>query len=150
MHDTESKIRDPYEWVRTMNEEERQYFKREEEEFAQLSLFKNDLLNKQILREQEFYEHVPQALPVKIGDFIYYRRFDNPADSMTLYRFPVEELSKRGFKESDIPYLKEEGYSFPEEEVFSLRDLSQLYKDFAMRDEQIKFFIEKITEYATT
>jgi hypothetical protein len=44
------------------------------------------------MREQEFYDHVPKVLPVKIKDYIYYRKFDNSADSMTLYRFPADEL----------------------------------------------------------
>lgn len=33
-------------------------------------------------------------MPIRIEDFIYYRRLDNVADCLTLYRFPVEELPK--------------------------------------------------------
>jgi hypothetical protein len=51
------------------------------------------------LREQEFYEPVLKVLPVRIKEYIYYRKFDNPADSMTLYRFPIDELESRGFTE---------------------------------------------------
>ena len=31
-------------------------------------------------------------MPIKIDEHIYYRRFDNPADSLSLYRFPIEKL----------------------------------------------------------
>lgn len=69
---------------------------------------------------------------MSIGDYIYYRRFDNPADSMTLYRFPKEQLEKYGFKEGEVPHMKvqddltkppEDQEAFPEETVFSLADL---------------------------
>ena len=83
-----------------MSAEDRELFLREETEFYQLSLFKYDLLHKQLIREQEFYQHVPQVLPVRIGDYVYYRRFDNPADAITLYRFPLEELKARGLSEA--------------------------------------------------
>ena len=100
MHEPEkNKLVDPYYWIKDMNEEERDHFMMNEEEFYDLQLLKCDMLHKQLVREQEFYEHVPQILPIRIGQYIYYRRFDNPADSMTLYRFPLEELSKRGFSE---------------------------------------------------
>ena len=32
--------------------------------------------------------------PIRIDDYIYYRRADNIADSLTLYRFPVDELAE--------------------------------------------------------
>jgi len=38
-------------------------------------------------------------LPLRIGDYVYYRRIDNPAELITLYRFPVEELKIRGLNE---------------------------------------------------
>ena len=33
-------------------------------------------------------------MPIRIDDYIYYRRTDNHADALTIYRFPVDELSK--------------------------------------------------------
>ena len=53
MHETsESRnITDPYAWVKNMNEKEEFAFKKSEEEFLQLSLFKNDALHKLLLRE---------------------------------------------------------------------------------------------------
>ena len=39
-----------------------------------------------------FYQIVPRTMPIKIDEHIYYRRFDNPADSLSLYRFPIEKL----------------------------------------------------------
>jgi hypothetical protein len=49
---------------------------------------------------------VPRVLPIRIGDYIYYRRFDNPADSLTVYRFPIEELKARGLNEGQLPVMK--------------------------------------------
>lgn len=98
-----------------MSEEDKILFKRDEEEYTQLSLLKNDLLHKILLREQEFYEQVPQVLPARMGDYIYYRKFDNPADSLTLYRFPIDKLAQWGFKEGEVPFQQEEvADRFPE------------------------------------
>jgi RNA polymerase-interacting CarD/CdnL/TRCF family regulator len=47
MHEpTNSKIVDPYHWVMTMSEEDKNLFKREEEEYYQLNLLKHDMLHK--------------------------------------------------------------------------------------------------------
>ena len=37
--------------------------------------------------------------------------------------------------------------TFPEEEVFTLRDLTRLYEKYARHDSRIKEFVEKITEF---
>jgi|LauGreDrversion4_2_1035121.scaffolds.fasta_scaffold471911_1 hypothetical protein len=59
MHEpTTTKLNDPYHWVREMTAEDRDLFKREEEEYYRLSLLKNDFLHKQLVREQEFYQQV--------------------------------------------------------------------------------------------
>ena len=58
----------------------------------QFMLMKYDYLSKQMSREQEFYSVVPRTMPLKIDEHIYYRRFDNAADSLSLYRFPIEKL----------------------------------------------------------
>ena len=52
------------------------------------------MLTKQLWREQEYYQTVPVVKPIRIDDYIYYRRMDNIADSLTLYRFPVDELAE--------------------------------------------------------
>lgn len=80
---------------------------------------------------------MPKALPVRINDYIYYRRFDNPADALTLYRFPLKELQVRGLNEGQVPIMKlsddenveksETIEDFPEEPVFSIGDLTQFY-----------------------
>jgi hypothetical protein len=47
MHEpTTTSLNDPYYWVKDMTMEDRVLFKREEEEFFRLQLFKNDLLHK--------------------------------------------------------------------------------------------------------
>ena len=99
---------------------------------------------------------------LKIGEYIYYRRTGNPADNLTLYRFPVDELQRYGLAQSEVPYLKapsedadEEELEkfealerdFPEEVLFSLEDLVEYYRDFALADERIKDFVERIKEF---
>ena len=62
-------------------------------------LGKYDYLEKQILREYEHYaQDFSSTEPIKVGEYIYYRNHNNPADSLTLYRFPVQELQRYGFK----------------------------------------------------
>lgn len=71
----------------------------------------------------------------------------NPADALTLYRFPVVELQKYGFSEAQKPFLHEPEDSedeeavaryhllrqeWPEEVVFHLGDLVELYKEQAL------------------
>lgn len=46
---------------------------------------------------------MPRVLPVRVGEYCYYRRFENPADAMTLYRFPLEEMKRRGLNEGEVP-----------------------------------------------
>jgi hypothetical protein len=55
-----------------------------------LMLMKNDYLTKMIWREQEYYQNVPFATPMLIDDFLYFRKIDNIADSLTLYRRPAQ------------------------------------------------------------
>ena len=162
MHEpTTTKLNDPYHWVREMTAEDRDLFKREEEEYYRLSLLKNDFLHKQLVREQEFYQQVQRVLPLRIGDYIYYRRVDNPADAITLYRFPLDELKRRGYSEGEVPQLmtnpdgdptiKEETIDeFPEEVVFSIGDLKEYYQNFATKDERIKDFVERVTDQVVT
>lgn len=148
MHETADSnfINDPYHWMKSMSEKEETEFKQSEEDFFQLLMMRNDLIHKQLIREQEFYQHVPNILPIRIGEYIYYRKLDNPADCLSLYRFPIESLKERGFSEGEVPYRKEGDNDFPEEVVFSVRDLTIYYKDFAMIDERMKIFVEKITD----
>eukprot|EP00347_Sterkiella_histriomuscorum_P005460 403356529 len=127
-----------------------------------MCMLKFDLLHKQLLREQDHYKHVPKPLPLRIGDYLYYRRFQNPADSMTIYRFPYEQQIIRGQKEGELPLMwinnddleqvekSETAKEFPEQTVFNLNDLTLYYKDFALKDERIKNFVEQITNYVQT
>lgn len=89
-----------------MTDKEKGIFNFEESSYYQMCQLKEDLLHKQLIREQELYRHVAKSLPVRIGDFIYYRRIENPADQLTLYRFPVDELQPRELGEGDLPQLQ--------------------------------------------
>ena len=51
-----------------------------------LMLMKNDYLTKMLWREQEYYQNVPHAIPMLVDGYLYFRKIDNPADSLTLYR----------------------------------------------------------------
>ena len=37
---------------------------------------------------------MPAMVPIRIDDHIYYRRVDNQADCLTVYRFPVDGLAE--------------------------------------------------------
>jgi hypothetical protein len=51
-------------------------------------------LTKALWRELEYYRLSPRGLPVVMDEYIYYRRIDNAADSLTLYRFPIDQLKE--------------------------------------------------------
>lgn len=97
---------------------------------------------------------------MRIGDYIYYRRFDNPADAITLYRFALDEAKARGLNEGEVPNLRlsddetlrksETLEEFPEDIIFSLHDLKELYSAFAHLDLRIKDFVERITDFVVT
>lgn len=61
---------------------------------------------------------------------------DNPADSMTVYRCAAE-----GKDLSVIPELDDSCQT-----IFTLNDLVQFYKNYALVDSRIKDFCEKVTE----
>jgi hypothetical protein len=126
-------------------------------------LARQSFLDTQILREAEFYElNTSIVEPTSLGEYVYYRNPFNPADALTLYRFPVVELQRHGFTEGQSPFLREpedsddeeamEDYvarkaEWPEEIVFHFGDLVEFYRDFALKDERIKEFVEKMKEY---
>ncbi|CDW77077.1 oligopeptidase b [Stylonychia lemnae] len=158
----EGRIMDPYKWMEHMSEEEKKDFLLVEHDFYTMCMMKQDLLTRQIQREQDHYQHIAKPLPVRIGEFLYYRRFENPADSMTIYRFPIDAHKIRGHVEGELPYMwinhdnfeqvekSETAKEFPEQILFEVQDLTLLYKEFALRDENIKTFIENITEMLQT
>ena len=55
-------------------------------------LLRYDYLTKALWRELDYYKLSPRGLPVVIDNHIYYRRLENAAESLSLYRFPVDEL----------------------------------------------------------
>ena len=55
---------------------------------------KADMLTKQLWRELDYYQLQPAIVPIRIDNYIYYRRMENVADALTLYRFPINELAK--------------------------------------------------------
>lgn len=89
---------------------------------------KNDYLTKMLWREQEYYQKVPYAAPMLIDGYLYFRRIDNPADSMTLYRRPAA-----GQDLGETPELDD-----AVETIFSLNDLITFYSKYAVYDPRIK------------
>lgn len=105
-------VYDPYHWVANITRSQEEDFKIAEKQFTKVMLAKYDNLEKQMKREHEHFSQ--QSIfnisaniePLKVGEWIYYRKADNPADAMSLYRFPVEDLQRYGFKLGQVPYLK--------------------------------------------
>lgn len=97
-------------------------------------LMKNDYLTKSIWREQDYYSHVPLATPVVIDDYFYFRKIDNAADCLSIYR-----RATLGQDVGEVP-------SDDSETVFSLKDLVLYYETYAKFDERIRTFCEKVTE----
>ena len=86
---------DPFDYFRNniSTEEEHAFLEKEKTWYASM-LLRSDLLTKQLYREQEYYQYMPAITPIRIDDHIYYRRVENAADALTLYRFPIDELPK--------------------------------------------------------
>jgi hypothetical protein len=90
---THEEFIDQFDYFRSgLNSEEQTTFCDKEQTFRQLVLLRNDYLTKALWRELEYYKLSPRGLPVVLDDYIYYRRIDNAADSLTLYRFPIDQL----------------------------------------------------------
>lgn len=69
---------DPYGYFRdNLAKEEEIAFQAKESTFFQMMLLKSDLLTKQLWREQEYYSLMPELVPIRIDDHIYYRRVEN-------------------------------------------------------------------------
>ena len=77
-----------------------------------------DNLVRQIVRESEHYAVENDAAPLKVGEHIYYRRLDNAADRMTLYRFPVDSLQEYEIAEGCLPNMPPE----PDNDLFDSLD----------------------------
>jgi hypothetical protein len=71
-----------------------------------------------------------------IDSMLYFRRIDNPADSLSIYR-----CQALGRDLGEIPALDDET-----ETIFNLNDLVSFYQNYAVYDSRIKEFGEKITE----
>ena len=110
-----NKMFDPYSYMHNnLSSEEEQVFLEKENGFFQMSLLRSDLTTKQLWREQDYYKYDPSILPIRIDDHIYYRRMDNMADSMTLYRFPIDQLTKwHDLAKADHDELLEEAEDAP-------------------------------------
>ena len=72
-----------------------------------------------------------------LDHYLYFRKIDNPADSLTLYRRKADGLDPGETPSIDAPNL---------ETIFSLQDLVNFYEKYALFDPRIKSFGEKITE----
>jgi len=95
VYNSHEQLMDSYDYFRAgITKEEEDTFCEKEQTFQQLMLLKYDYLTKALWRELEYYKLSPRGLPVVLDDYIYYRRIDNAADSLTLYRFPVDELKQ--------------------------------------------------------
>lgn len=137
------KVHDPYDYFRQgpLSKEDDQGFMMQEQTFMNLMLMKNDYLTKQIWREQDYYQYVPHALPMLIDGEVYFRKIDNPADSLTIYK--TKQTGKTDLGE--IPELDDSCKI-----VFNLQDLITFYERYAVYDPRIKDFCEKITEMVKT
>ncbi len=136
------KVNDPYDYFRQgpLSKDDDQGFTMQEQTFMNLMLMKNDYLTKQLWREQDYYQHVPHALPMLIDGELYFRKIDNPADSLTLYK----SKQKPGTDLGEIPSLDDAKI------VFCMKDLITFYQQYAVYDARIKDFCEKITEMVKT
>jgi protease II len=95
-----SNIVDPYHWAQNPTERQENEFIDAESRYTRVMLGKYDLLEKHMLREFDHYQrNVSSVPPIRVDDYVYYRNLSNPADALTLYRFPVVELQKFGFTE---------------------------------------------------
>ena len=145
-----------------MSESQAETWNMQEKMYTQYLLMKYDMFNTNLERELEFHQEISEAIPLKIGEHIYYRRTDNPADNLTLYRFPVDELERFEIEYGEMPYLKEPmdlsndeemwkykqlEKEFPEEVVFSLNDIVTWYQQNSLQNETIKDFVEKVKNF---
>lgn len=77
-----------------------------------------------------------------IDGYLYFRSIDNPADSLTIYKRILDNAIDIG----EMPSLGDPLV----ETVFSLKDLIHFYDKYAVYDERIRLFCEKVTDMVKT
>lgn len=81
---------DPFHWLSSPTKDQELEFLALERSYRIAMTASTQMTEHVIRRELDHYQQEAIASPVRIGDFIYYRKLDNAADRMTLYRFPYD------------------------------------------------------------
>lgn len=146
-HTTKNKFEefaDSYKYLENPTEGHRKVFDAFEDAYRNSLTVKHKFLEQTFLKEisnREFNAHI---VPVQIGSFVYYRNINNLADLLTLYRYPVNKIDQEN--RGKVPTKDLDLY---EQVVFSIRDLTPYYDQFALKLEAIKNFVEKIADLAS-
>jgi len=130
---------DPYNYLEGKgNKQILEDFKELESEWTDSYMLKYGLLHNTILKESDARHYVPRALPIQVGDHVYYRKIDNVADNMTIYRYPANRVQRGEMPTKDLDLY--------EEIAFSLPDLYHYYEEFGSQSEMIREFVEKLRD----
>ncbi|CAI2370259.1 unnamed protein product [Moneuplotes crassus] len=130
------KYLDPYKYLDKPTDKQNKAFMNKENQYRNSLLFKAKMKEEIFLREIENRQFNPKLVPIFYEKFCYYRNIDNPADNMTIYRYPADKITDRG----KIPTENLEH----EQRVFLLSDLTHLYDEYALKIPAIKEFIEEL------
>lgn len=134
---------DVFKYLENPTENQSRAFNAQEDTYRNLMTLKHTFLQETFSREIENRSLIPEIVPIVVGSHMYYRNLLNAEDNFTIYRYPVAKVSEG--ERGRMPTKDLDKY---EQRVFKLSDLTPYYDHFALRNEAIKDFVEKISELA--
>jgi hypothetical protein len=137
-HETYS---DPYSYLHSPSEAQTREFSSKEFSYLSALSLKHNFLTETFIRELTSRSLVPHPVPSQVGPYLYYRNISNAADFLTVYRYPIDKVELK--ERMKVP-TKE--LDLNEQVVFKIKDLVDLYDQYALRVSQIKEFVEKISD----
>lgn len=132
---------DPYKYLENPTKQQAESFENKEMIYAQSLGMKHEMLEAVFIREIENRPHNPQLVPIHSGKHLYYRNINNIADNLTIYRYPASQIPPK--ERGKIPT---KNLSENEEKIFSLKDITVLYDEYALRIKAVKEFTETLME----
>ena len=135
---------DPFKYLENPSEEQLKNFEVQELGYYKNLNVKQSFLQETFKREYQNRHRIADLIPTIKGDYMYYRNSTNPSDFLTLYRYPVKHV-----KQEDRGKIPTEDLDKYEQVVFSVKDLIHFYDNYALKNPEIKSFVENMNEIAT-
>ena len=132
---------DPFKYLDKPTESQEYNFHNQELLYLKNMSMKHMFLTETFIREFNSRQLSLELVPVQFGDYMYYRNIINMADNFTIYRYPASKIA-----EKDRAKIPTKDLDINEQVVFRLKDLTPFYDNYALRNQAIKEFVEKMSD----